>query len=107
MASRKDTIRALLFEELEPRLLFSADIAEPLAAEAVQEQLAEAPLIIVAEITEQHDVVAADNDAGAADTSSATAAAGRSPADTFEIADNDGSGNRNNPLLSGNVISPN
>ncbi len=97
MAGRKDNIRALLFEELEPRLLFSADVAEPLAAEAVQEQLAEEPLIIVAEITEQQDVPAADNDSGAADTSSATAAADRSPADTFEITDNDGSGNRTIP----------
>ena len=67
MASRKDTIRSLLFEELEPRLLFSADVAEPLAAEAVQEQLVEEPVIIVAEITEQQDLPAADNDSGAAD----------------------------------------
>ena len=97
MASSRDNIRTLLFEELEPRLLFSADVAEPLAAEALQEQLAEEPVIIVAEITEQQDVAAADNDSVAASLSSATEATAQSHSDTFEISDNDASGNRTIP----------
>ena len=38
---------ALIFEELEPRLLFSADGAEGLAAEAVEQTIEEEPVIIV------------------------------------------------------------
>ena len=38
MVRYKKTQRSLFFEELEPRLLFSADVAEPLAVDAAQEQ---------------------------------------------------------------------
>ena len=39
--------KSLIFEELEPRLLFSADGAEALAAEAVEQTVEEQPVIIV------------------------------------------------------------
>ena len=41
MAPRKQNTTTLLFEELEPRLLFSADGAEVLAAEAVEQDVRE------------------------------------------------------------------
>ncbi len=97
MSRIKDHSRTLLFEELEPRLLFSADVAEPLAAEVVQEQLVEAPVIIVEETAEQQEVPAADSDDTAADIPAATDTGGRSQSDTFEIGDSDDSGNEEIP----------
>ncbi|NNK94863.1 MAG: DUF4347 domain-containing protein, partial [Desulfobacterales bacterium] len=47
MAYFKPRHTSLLFEELEPRLLFSADGAEALAAEAVEQPIQEEPVIIV------------------------------------------------------------
>ena len=41
--------KSLIFEELEPRLLFSADGAEVLAAEAVEQEVQEQPVIIIQE----------------------------------------------------------
>ena len=38
----------MIFEELEPRLLFSADGAEALAADAVVQEIEEQPVIIIA-----------------------------------------------------------
>ncbi|MBT8361895.1 MAG: DUF4347 domain-containing protein, partial [Deltaproteobacteria bacterium] len=39
--------KSLIFEELEPRLLFSADGAEALAADAVEQTIEEPPIIII------------------------------------------------------------
>ena len=61
MARNRSKHQALLFEELEPRLLFSADIAEPVAAEVVQEELQEELVIIIADAPEQIEAPA-DND---------------------------------------------
>ena len=47
MARSKSKYKSLLFEELEPRLLFSADGAEVVAAEAVEQTVEEEPVIIV------------------------------------------------------------
>ncbi|MBT8332906.1 MAG: DUF4347 domain-containing protein, partial [Deltaproteobacteria bacterium] len=58
MARNKSKLQALLFEELEPRLLFSADIAEPVAAEVVQEEVQQEPVIIIADAPEQIDAPA-------------------------------------------------
>lgn len=43
---RKKTYNSPLFEELEPRLLFSADVAEAFAADAVVEEYVEEPVIV-------------------------------------------------------------
>ncbi len=78
----------LLFEELEPRLLFSADAAEPLAAEAVQEQIEQAPVIIIAESTETQETATengAENPAGSSSVDPQT----QTPLDTFEVTDHD------------------
>ncbi|MCP4338030.1 MAG: LEPR-XLL domain-containing protein, partial [Desulfobulbaceae bacterium] len=46
MARAKKNQNALLFEELEPRLLFSADALDALAAGAVEQDYAEEPAVI-------------------------------------------------------------
>ncbi len=52
---------SLIFEELEPRLLFSADGAEALAAVAVEQEMQEQPVIIItAESPDQLENVAGD-----------------------------------------------
>ncbi|MBT8330269.1 MAG: LEPR-XLL domain-containing protein, partial [Desulfofustis sp.] len=64
MARKKYSCRTLLFEELEPRLLFSADVAEAAAAEAVAQQVEEPPIVIIIPAAEQQEGVAETSDAG-------------------------------------------
>ena len=46
---RKPRQNSLLFEELEPRLLFSADAAEALTGMAVEQSVEEEPVVAAAE----------------------------------------------------------
>ena len=56
MARSKQKNNPLIFEELEPRLLFSADGVEALAADAVEQTLEEQPIIIIEQGTQEQAV---------------------------------------------------
>ncbi len=56
MARSKQKNNSLIFEELEPRLLFSADGVEALAADAVEQTLEEQPIIIIEQETQEQAV---------------------------------------------------
>ncbi|MFT5701254.1 MAG: putative delta-60 repeat protein [Desulforhopalus sp.] len=60
MAPTKQFSNPLVFEELEPRLLFSADVAEVLAVEVVEQEFVEEPFVIADLETEsqENDVAA-------------------------------------------------
>ena len=56
--------KALIFEELEPRLLFSADGAEALAVDAVEQTIEEQPIIIIEQGEQgQEDQISAERQA--------------------------------------------
>ena len=106
MARKKHGSSSLILEELEPRLLFSADGAEALAADAAQEQTYEEPVILVEENT-AHDTIIIEAPEPAAGTEAAAssdiAADQTTPADEpfAESAENE-----NNTPLSDPIASP-